>query len=322
MDRRHKLKRSAKAFQPQELPYSVDTLALAKEVPDLDRTQGVGRLVQDYLEAAQANFDHLNAELRRQALYHNEHVAETQLIRDEYEKHEHAEKDIVTMPGRSQVLRAGTAWSETGYETDDIYFWPGTVTLPLYIDKACTIERVHVWVAEPPAPYVAPYDEIHAAIWAGDNEGNMPGSLLADLGNVSSDTTNFDYELAWTCSVEVGPGWIWVSGGSVDKAANDPIYVHGMNTTGAAIGGAFVSNAWPFSAMYGDSSTGPDISESWLGLSESYWTFDTSAGWYDASADPPAWFGYMRPPETSFSEAVGGDFSTTQLVPTFWVTIS
>jgi hypothetical protein len=287
-----------------------------------NRAEPVVRLVQDYLDGLQANFDHLNGELKKQAQYHNEHLAETELVANEAEKHEHDEKLVSAMPGRTHVLRANTAWSETGYETQDIYFWSGCSFVPIYIDHACTISRVGVNIAEGFDPYVPPYDAIHLAIYNGDNEANLPGSLLKNLGVQETDAT-FDYTLWWEANVQVGPGWVWVGGSSVNTDDNDPVYVEGMNTTGAGVGGAFVSNAWPFTHIAGNGDTGPEISDAWLGVVPNDWTFDVSFGPPEGVTRPPAYFQYVRPEDGSeFPEDVGGDFFVTQLVPTYLVEIT
>lgn len=259
-----RLERRVKKMAAKQLPYALNTAALADQAPDLDRERGIGRVIQDLMTATQGNFDHLRAELERSGMYHNEHADETNYMKSELLPHAHAQMSSGVAPGHGTYHAAGFGGGE---QVNDTYLSSNRF-VPFFIDQPCTISRLLIDVA------VAGTSDLRMAIYAGDNEGHYPGTLIHDAGLIDGSVVTEAQSAVF--EAEVGPGWHWV-GGEEQPQAGTSVQLGGWNTTTPGINPAPMSSFWPFPTLETGFSA-PGV----LGISLVDWVSD---------AAPPAWAG-------------------------------
>lgn len=236
--------RRVKKLASKDLPYSLDAAKLLDMVPELDRDHGLGRVLREVIQSAQGNFDHMRSELRRNTDYHNEHAEETNFIKDEVIPHEHPGFTPRTLPGLSDWTggdyQMATAFG--GEYLQDYNLADLPITVPTYIDRPCTMTEMWVEV------FTGGTQDLRFAVYAGDNEAEMPGSLVKDLGTV-------DVSVAGTrgvtgFEVNLGVGWYWLTvGPGEDVIGNDPILTSFDSGYHSASG---QGNLWPFPLTYLD----------------------------------------------------------------------
>lgn len=275
-----RFEKRAKKMAARELPNSLDTATLSELLRDagLDAEKGLGRVLTELVRSSQGNFDHMQSELERYTQYHNEHAEETNFLKDELLPHEHSRFTTGQAVGRGvwHSSFVGSAPINLGF-----YFATNRF-VPVFIEEACTVEYLAVSVT------TLGTSDIRLAIYAGDNEGNYPGSLIHDAGLVDGSVEDFAYTGAGVTPFDAhlgGGRWYWFAG-QEDPAAGTTVEVEGFDSEGG-LDVSFetnMANWWPFPSLTEDiERTGI------LSVSTTEWAMD---------ADPPAWAGDI---DTDFS---------------------
>lgn len=262
-----RFEKRAKKLAAKKLPYAVNT-ALIQEA-GLTTDAGLGRVLYELMTASQGNFDHMQTQLEEYTRYHNEHAEETNFLKDELLPHEHARFRTGQAVGRG-------AWHHSMVVSAPIAegFWAATNRLvPVFIEEACTVEYMSVYVT------TTGTSDIRACIYAGDNEGFLPGSLIHDAGLIDGSGTGNKYTGGGSVPFDahLGAGrWYWF-GVQEDPAAGTSVELDGYDSEDAEALGINFNSWWPFPSLTAD-----PVSLGTLSVNTSDWAMD---------ADPPAWAG-------------------------------
>lgn len=225
--RKERADKRLERLESKDLPYSIESAKLLDMVPELDREKGLGRVLRELMEATQGNFDHLRNEAKRSTDYHNEHVEDSNFLKDDLVPHEHPGFLPKSQNGYDVFDEADLGhWIEPfcvgSAHTAGVSGYGVPTMVPVFIDKPTTIIQLRFEVI---APLPATQQDVKMWIYAGDADGNWPGTLLLDLTGspVLCSTTGFKYTSEF--ELEVGPGWYWFGLGTTRTDSVDDLNI-------------------------------------------------------------------------------------------------
>lgn len=270
-----------KAMRAKELPYALNTSLLYDALRDTPKDRGLGKVLLQAMQAAQGNFDHYQSQVEALRRIHNEHGEETNYLKDQLVPHDHPRMDRSIAPGTGWY--AGVNQLMGGIDEQQLF--ETNHFTPTFISETCSLTRVSIWIGNDGAGLA----DLRFAIYAGDNEGNYPGSLITSLPLIDYFGAGAGAQNYWwgfpedgSPNVELGPGYYWFGAqrqGAGSALEIDCADAHG-GYNGIIQGGQYdydFDTQWPFPAL---DAAGEQLGT--MGLHMNTWAVD---------AEPPAWAG-------------------------------
>lgn len=228
--RREKTRRQ---YKLKNLPHSLDSSILDTELPDLDRTKGVGRVLEQLVRAAQGNFDHVGAEMKRFARLYNEGEADSHYMRELLDPHDHGGKMQDTVrPDDWDISGEGVGHPDNRgmleqFKSGTIdYAMSGVVTnnqvrcMPVWVGSNSYADGVGIAEAS------ASSQSVRLGIYESDGPGLLPKTLLVDAGTRAIlGVPDSSYAQApITISVDLRGGrWYWIAA-AVEGIGSSPTW--------------------------------------------------------------------------------------------------
>jgi len=249
-DREERKARRLKKLALKELPNQLDAARLDAGLRDLPKA--AREAITEAIRGSQANFDHMNGEMKRATDYHNEAADEVNFLKDELD-HDHPGFNTKSVSGFDALAIEN---GETGMWLSPNNFGSGTragvdaysvpTLVPTYIEKPCVITQLRVYINTDAS---GADQDVKFFIYAGDYDGNWPDTLLLDL---TDDPAVVDGTGTYCESSEfelpVGAGWLWLGICTTRSDSSPDLEIdswdNGWNTV--AHSESRITGFWPF----------------------------------------------------------------------------
>jgi len=244
--RREKKRRQ---YQLKNLPYHLDSSVVDDELSVEEQKRGVGRALKRIQEGVQGNFDHISAEMKRFAKLYNEGEADSAYMRDLLDPHDHA-PGMAQDPARSDEYGADLWYQSYHFNAPsrDAVLSQYLEAVPIRFDDNVYVDGLSIECTD---INTAVGRVATAGVYAGDNHGGLPGSLLSDLGtkNIAAG------QMLWTADLNLKKGsWYWCVVTYDDGVGSGSARFSGWDSSGSGGNGvdSISSHWWPFPMLEDD----------------------------------------------------------------------